>query len=196
MYLDTATGDVYGPKTGGVWGAPVANIKGPTGATGSTGPTGQQGSTGPQGATGAQGPTGVTGNTGPTGPTGPIGPTGTSATTGLILFTFDGGGAALTTGAAIDMPDLPGCTISRYTVVADATGALTIDLQRASYANYPTGLSSIVGSNFPNLSGAVKNQDSVLSGWSPSITDGDDIRAIINASSGVSRATLALRVTR
>jgi hypothetical protein len=37
MYLNSATGDVYGPKTSSVWGGIVANIKGPTGATGATG---------------------------------------------------------------------------------------------------------------------------------------------------------------
>ena len=34
MYLDSATGDVYGPKTAGVWGSSIANIKGATGDAG------------------------------------------------------------------------------------------------------------------------------------------------------------------
>ncbi len=43
FYLDDATGDVYGPKTAGAWGAVVATIIGPQGATGATGATGQAG---------------------------------------------------------------------------------------------------------------------------------------------------------
>jgi hypothetical protein len=34
MYLNNLTGDVYGPKAGGVWGPIVCNIKGPTGTPG------------------------------------------------------------------------------------------------------------------------------------------------------------------
>jgi len=40
MYLDTATDEVYGPKSAGVWGTPVADL---TGTTGATGPAGADG---------------------------------------------------------------------------------------------------------------------------------------------------------
>ncbi len=40
MYLNSATGDIYGPKTAGAWGAIVANIEGPAGSAGATGATG------------------------------------------------------------------------------------------------------------------------------------------------------------
>lgn len=36
MYLNSTNGDVYGPKAGGAWGSPVANIIGPTGPPGSS----------------------------------------------------------------------------------------------------------------------------------------------------------------
>jgi hypothetical protein len=71
-YLDTATGDIYGPKTAGAWGASIYNI-----AEGQEGPAGP---TGPAGATGPQGPTGATGAQGPAGATGPAGPSGADAT--------------------------------------------------------------------------------------------------------------------
>ena len=88
FYLDTTNGDVYGPKTGGVWGAPVANIKGPTGPTGAAGPTGAQGATGPAGPTGATGPIGPTGSTGAIGPTGPTGSSGATGATGIGVNGF------------------------------------------------------------------------------------------------------------
>jgi hypothetical protein len=52
MYINAATSDVYGPKSGGAWGAIVANIKGATGATGAMGATGGTGATGATGAPG------------------------------------------------------------------------------------------------------------------------------------------------
>lgn len=60
-YFRTDTGQVYGPKAAGAWGAAIADLTGdtgPTGATGATGATGPAGSTGAIGATGATGPAG------------------------------------------------------------------------------------------------------------------------------------------
>ena len=76
FYINTATNQIYGPKTAGSWGLPSSII-------GATGPTGPTGPTGAQGATGATGPIGPTGPTGPTGNTGPIGPIGLTGATGL-----------------------------------------------------------------------------------------------------------------
>ena len=52
FYIDTSASTIYGPKTGGAWGAGTSLLgpPGPTGATGAQGPTG---------ATGAQGPAGT-----------------------------------------------------------------------------------------------------------------------------------------
>jgi hypothetical protein len=63
MYVDTATGNAYGPKTAGAWGAVALNIKGPIGATGSTGLTGSTGYA-PQFLHGAGAPSSGTGNNG------------------------------------------------------------------------------------------------------------------------------------
>lgn len=61
IYLDSLTGDVYGPKTSSGWGSVSANIKGP------------QGIQGPQGVQGIQGVQGLQGMQGPQGPQGPQG---------------------------------------------------------------------------------------------------------------------------
>lgn len=55
MYLDSATGDVYGPKATGAWGSVRVNLKGPTGAQGEQGIQGIQGDQGIQGLQGDQG---------------------------------------------------------------------------------------------------------------------------------------------
>ncbi|MBL7765061.1 MAG: collagen-like protein [Chitinophagaceae bacterium] len=87
FYINTATNQIFGPKTAGVWGSGTSLI-GPAGAAGATGPAGPTGATGPQGpigltgATGPQGPIGLTGPAGPTGATGPQGPIGLTGATG------------------------------------------------------------------------------------------------------------------
>ncbi len=96
FYVDTATSDLYGPKTSSGWGAPLSLV-GPTGSTGAPGPAGPTGSpgprgiqgppgpagaTGPQGIQGTPGPTGATGPQGIQGPAGPQGPSGAAGATG------------------------------------------------------------------------------------------------------------------
>ncbi|MBK8686277.1 MAG: collagen-like protein [Bacteroidetes bacterium] len=55
FYINTATNQIFGPKTAGAWGSGTSLV-GPAGATGATGPQGPIGLTG---ATGPQGPTGL-----------------------------------------------------------------------------------------------------------------------------------------
>lgn len=87
MYLDKASGTLYGPKTESGWGTPLglkgpAGDAGPTGATGATGDAGPAGTTGPVGPAGPAGPTGPTGSTGPMGPAGSTGPAGATGPAG------------------------------------------------------------------------------------------------------------------
>ncbi|MBL7764728.1 MAG: hypothetical protein JNJ58_01440, partial [Chitinophagaceae bacterium] len=88
FFINTTTNEIFGPKTGGVWGSGTSLV-GPIGATGPQGPIGLTGATGPQGpiglsgATGPQGPIGLTGATGPQGPQGIAGTNGTNGTNGL-----------------------------------------------------------------------------------------------------------------
>jgi len=46
LYLNSATGDVYGPKDAGSWGSIVANLTGPTGVPGTNGTDGTNGADG------------------------------------------------------------------------------------------------------------------------------------------------------
>lgn len=88
FYINTATNQIYGPKTAGSWGA-ASSIVGATGPQGIAGIAGVVGATGPTGPIGPTGPTGPTGNTGLTGSiglTGPIGlqgPIGATGATGI-----------------------------------------------------------------------------------------------------------------
>lgn len=83
FYLDSLTGDVYGPKTSSGWGSPTSNIKGPQGIQGFQGPQGPQGI---QGLQGMQGPQGIQG---PQGVQGVQGPKGDSFSPDAIGLTSD-----------------------------------------------------------------------------------------------------------
>jgi integrin beta 8 len=83
FYLNTTTGDIYGPKTAGAWGSSVFNIaEGQQGPAGPAGADGADGADGAPGATGSQGLQGIQGEVGPQGPQGPAGPTGPAGADG------------------------------------------------------------------------------------------------------------------
>ena len=122
-YLDTAVTRLYGPKTGGSWGAGVSLI----GATGSTGPAGADGSTVLNGSGAPSGGTGVDGDfyidttandlygpktagvwgsgtslIGPTGATGAQGDTGATGATGPGVASGGTTGQVLAKASATD----------------------------------------------------------------------------------------------
>ena len=77
FYFETDAAKVW-RNNAGTWGV-IANLTGPTGATGATG---SQGAAGATGAQGSAGPTGATGATGPQGSTGAAGSDGATWTSG------------------------------------------------------------------------------------------------------------------
>jgi len=213
----TGTG-VTGPtglqgETGptGPQGITGAGVTGPTGSTGVQGPTGPTGAgttgptglQGPQGKTGATGPTGIQGETGPTGPqgqtgigtTGPTGPTGTTAP--VIGITIDGGGQVIETGLKGYIRIPFAATITKWTLLADQSGSIKIDIWKDSYANYPpTDVDTITAANEPELSSAIKAEDATLSGWTTSISAGDVLGFYVDSASIVERVILELEVTK
>lgn len=78
------------------------------------------------------------------------------------------------------------CTIVSYTILADVSGSVVVTVQKGSYAGYPA-VSDITGGANVVLSSAIKNTDSVLSGWSPSLSAGDNLVFGISGSPSVVR---------
>ena len=72
FYFNTATGDLYGPKTSAGWGTPTS-LKGANGAPGATGPQGPQGPAGTNGTNGTNGFDFIAGAGAPTAATGKVG---------------------------------------------------------------------------------------------------------------------------
>lgn len=134
-WLDTDSGDIYGPKADGDWGDAIYNI-----AQGQEGPAGPQGPTGPAGAQGSQGPQGPQGAAGSQGP---IGPTG--VVTASVPITYDPdtrtvGITPATTSAAgslsaTDKAKLDGlATVATTGAYADLSGKPTLGTAAATDA--------------------------------------------------------------
>lgn len=113
-----------------------------------------------------------------------------------IPFIIDGGGVAIVAGQQVDFPDLPGAaTIVGWTITTDTGATCSVDILRATYANYPGTLASIAGTDKPGTTAAQKNQDTALTGWgSAALAAGDCLRASVSANDNAKRITVTLRV--
>lgn len=115
------------------------------------------------------------------------------SSTGIVI---DGGGSAVTTGSKgfIQIPF--GATISAWTVLADQSGSIVMDVKRSTYAAFPTTASIVGGGNAPTLSSA-QNNTAAPSGWtSTAITAGDVLEFSVSSASTVTRVTVQLKLTR
>ena len=96
---------------------------------------------------------------------------------------IDGGGSTITTGVKPGFTVPYNALITRWDIKADQSGSIVVDVWKDTYANYaPTVADSIVTSEKPTLSAAIKNQDTSLnggSGWA--VTKGDDIRLNVDS---------------
>lgn len=124
---------------------------------------------------------------------------GSSSANALIRnfgITIDGAGAAITTGVKgyITVPYTG--TITRWTLLADQTGSIVIDVWKDTYANYPPTLAdTIAGTEKPTLSSANKNQDTNLTTWTTAVTAGDIIGFNVDSATTVTRVTLNIQMS-
>lgn len=114
-----------------------------------------------------------------------------------IVAVFDGAGSVLNSGIRFDLPLDFAATINQVTLTGYPTGSLVVDVYKTSYASFPgsTG-QSITASAKPTLTGAIKYQDSTLTGWTTAITAGDVLRYNIDSVSSTILATLSIKATR
>jgi hypothetical protein len=118
------------------------------------------------------------------------------ASTGFTLV-IDNRGSAIGTGIKANVRIPFNCTVTGWTLTADQTGSIVIDVWKDTYANYPpTSGDSIAGTEKPTLSSATKNEDTSLSTWTTSLNAGDILRFNVDSVSTVTRAELHLHLTR
>jgi hypothetical protein len=115
--------------------------------------------------------------------------------TGAIIYTIDGGGSVITTGAKGQL-DIPlNCTVTGWVLTADQSGSAVVDVLRSSYAGFPS-TSSIAGSDKPTLSSVQKNENLSIGAWgSTALLAGDQLQFNVNSATTVQRLNLALIVT-
>lgn len=122
---------------------------------------------------------------------------GNDITVGTITYVIDGGGAAITTGDKGDLTIPFACTINEWTLLADQSGSIVVDIWKDTYANYPpTVADTITASAKPTISASTKGQSSTLTGWTTSVAAGDILAFNVDSASTVQRVTLSLKVTR
>lgn len=113
-----------------------------------------------------------------------------------ITFIIDGGGIVITTGVKgfIEIPFA--CTILGWTLLANVSGSIVIDVWKDTYANFPpTILDTITGTEKPTLVTVQKNQDTNLTTWITSISAGDILAFNVDSVDTIQRATLSLKVS-
>lgn len=117
--------------------------------------------------------------------------------TGKIEVGLDGNGVPPRTGIRADWIVPFDLTLTGWTVVADASGSVQVDLWRSTLAAYPPVVGgSITGSDKPRLSGAQTASSTALTGWTKSLSAGDCIRVNLDSVSTITRATIALSYTK
>jgi len=113
----------------------------------------------------------------------------------IVVGFGDAAGDVLTTGvkAYIEVPF--DCNVIGWTVMANVSGSVVIDVWRDSYANFPpTVADTITGSEKPTLASAQKNQDLALTTWSPAIAQGDILGLNVDSVATIKQVVLNLRV--
>ena len=114
-----------------------------------------------------------------------------------LTFIIDGGGSAITTGQKGHLEIPFACTITGWTLLANQSGSIVIDVWKDTYANFPpTVADTIAGSEKPTLSSAQKNQDLTLTTWTTAVAAGDILAFNVDSVSTVTRVILSIRAEK
>jgi cell division protein FtsL len=114
-----------------------------------------------------------------------------------IIFVIDGGGSTITTGQKgyLDIPFA--CNITGWTLLADQSGSIVIDVWGDTYAHFPPTVGdTITGSEKPTLSAVQCNEDLSLTTWTTEISAGDILAFNVDSCSTITRITLTILASR
>lgn len=114
-----------------------------------------------------------------------------------LEFIIDGGGAVITTGQKGHLEIPADGAIEGWTILADQSGSIVVDVWKDTYANFPpTVADTIAGTEKPTLSSVQKNQDLTLTTWTTTVTRGDIIAFNVDSATTVERVTVSIRVRK
>lgn len=124
------------------------------------------------------------------------GGTGSTTTARTIELIIDGGGLVIATGVKADIELGYAATITKWTLLADQSGSIVVNIWKDTFANYPpTVADKITAAAPPTITTATKGQSSTLTGWTTAITAGDTLRFNVDSVTSIQRVTLALEIT-
>jgi len=113
---------------------------------------------------------------------------------GAIL---DGAGAAIADGTKVYVRVPFACTINEFTLLADQSGSITVEVWKDTYANYPPLTADDISNNGLAISAADKATDTTLTSWTTAIAAGDVLAfVVVGAATSITRVTAQLKVTR
>lgn len=112
-----------------------------------------------------------------------------------VVFQINGNGSAITTGSKgyVDVPF--NGIIRSWTVLADQSGSIVVDVKKGTYFAFPT-TASICGGSQPVLTSQQKNTNSTLTGWTTTVLANDILEFVVNSASTVTRVTILLHIER
>jgi hypothetical protein len=115
-----------------------------------------------------------------------------------LAFTIDGGGAVIATGLVPGHVLIPaGFEIVEWTLLADQTGSIVVDIWKDTYANYPpTVADTITAAAKPTISTAVKGQSSTLTSWTTTLAADDVLLFNVDSVTSIQSVTLFLKLER
>lgn len=127
-----------------------------------------------------------------------LGGTATDAGAEILFYPINGGGVQIATGVQrLDLVVPYACTITGWTLLADQSGSIVVDIWKDTYANYPpTVADTITASAKPTITTATKAQSSTLTGWTTSLTAGDVLRFNVDSVTTCTYVGLYLTVRR
>jgi len=117
---------------------------------------------------------------------------------GIVGITIDGAGSEITAGLKGFVRVPYSGTLTSWTLLADQSGDIKIDVWKCVYADAPpTDADSITNGHEPELSGAEKGEDTDLSDWtSVAVTAGDVIGFSVDSVTALTRVVLEIEITR
>lgn len=113
--------------------------------------------------------------------------------TRTLNFVIDGDGAAITTGIKGHVVIDADYTVTGWTVITDQTGSITVDVNRATFTNFPT-TSSIAGTELPSVTSGRKAEDLGLTTWTTTLNARDILEFEVDSATTVQLVTVALRL--
>ena len=125
--------------------------------------------------------------------------TGASGQVGEIVVCIDGGGSVISTGVKLDLQMKYACTLNNWTLLADQSGDIVIDVWVDTYANFPpTDADSITNGNEPEIpASGSKAEDTDISDWTDvNLSAGDCLRFNVDSCTTITRITLIMQTTR